>query len=147
MHLSQDRDDDKTETGGLTLSLAYHSQRRRWERRRQAGRQGRCTCQAWTLASYIPVVSTHLSFLTRVTRKTLTPTRKNPYPEAGCGFWSGQGVGRAEVPQGHNPCMWHRSRDICKSCTSFLSIGCQCKRQQSLYTIVSPLKVSSREGP
>jgi hypothetical protein len=30
--------------------------------------------------------------MTPLTRETLTPTRKNPYPNDGYGFWSGQGV-------------------------------------------------------
>jgi len=33
----------------------------------------------------------------------MTPTRKNPYPERGCGFLVGVGVGRPEIPQGY-PC-------------------------------------------
>ena len=41
--------------------------------------------------------------MTPLTRETLTPTQKNPYPDDGYGFWSGQGMGSPGIPQGY-PC-------------------------------------------
>jgi hypothetical protein len=36
-----------------------------------------------------------------LTHKTHTQTHKNPYPERGCGFLVGVGVGGPEIPQGY----------------------------------------------
>jgi len=49
----------------------------------------------------LPITSTHLGFLTHLTRKTLTPNWENPYPECGCGFLLGRGVGEPKIPQGY----------------------------------------------
>ena len=38
-----------------------------------------------------------------LTHKTHTQTHENPYPERGCGFLVGVGVGGPEIPQGY-PC-------------------------------------------